>query len=865
MPLFRSRKLDWSVGETDLDDRFRSGGQWALDGFEYQTAYAVHRLSQLVTCEGGLVRVRFDAAQDIDLLFAGGRQRYVQAKNLSGETFDWAKAKGILMRFLRDMVSAHRRNRTDNLTFELSVTAIPVGDKTSELLRGNKLEDKAREIAALLDAQLRGDLDQQTVETLAERMLRATTIEVAPRDEATGIFSRLAELNLIRFGIPVQRAGAALDRMTAALKPGKEYTPATVLDLVGDELPQDHPAARGGHLRMLRLGNAQQSPELESAFLAGGQAAWEAVEAGLDVLRDSYTDLFQRLADARSGRVEIISGAGGAGKSILARRVAWDLQATGKVIAVEVVKAEADDDWSGLVDLAHALRRPILVLIDDVYRSPAAIEQINRLDRDTPVLVLATSRPGEGQTSQFRENDHRIVIETPLDTITDAEISEILREAGSVSIAPAELEKIRRTGQIFLLMVVLHSGSMLDFARGLVAPFRDKPEYAAYLDLCLSGRHDQTVPKQVLIRRHPAVPHVDRSRALRGLVFQPYGGRLRSGHALLAEAVIEDSGINQVRRGLDLIEVVDEESGAERRYAIRLLQTSASDGAMALAHAKEIETAANRLAWHAGYVDLMRLADVLNRLGRTTAAAHLRGLIAADRIGTGQDAAAYLAQTGWPGAFSALLDFYGHSDTSYGRRNFIARCAHGIDMADRMRVIEQTRDWLQRHRYPPAETKSALDVLEHSPAQLARAFAGFVYEVLRGSDPATDILRVTISVIWKRLQDDDYVRAALDSHPSLLVPMHLADHPVLAAALTKMGQNTSNADLRKRVFDLLWNAMKVGRLDQHKEFKIALKALSTAPDDELEERRMEALALAGDLGAGQETLDALANLRRGQP
>lgn len=72
-------RTDWWVDGKDLEDRPRMGGVIAINGFEFQKAYALLRLAWLPTCRRGLVEVRYEGAQDVDFRDSSG-QHFVQAK-----------------------------------------------------------------------------------------------------------------------------------------------------------------------------------------------------------------------------------------------------------------------------------------------------------------------------------------------------------------------------------------------------------------------------------------------------------------------------------------------------------------------------------------------------------------------------------------------------------------------------------------------------------------------------------------------------------------------------------------------------------------------------------------------------------------
>lgn len=69
---------NWLVHGPALETRRRRSGADAQRGFDYQRAFAVWKIAQLLNDANGIVGVRYEGAQDVDLLMADGRVVFVQ-------------------------------------------------------------------------------------------------------------------------------------------------------------------------------------------------------------------------------------------------------------------------------------------------------------------------------------------------------------------------------------------------------------------------------------------------------------------------------------------------------------------------------------------------------------------------------------------------------------------------------------------------------------------------------------------------------------------------------------------------------------------------------------------------------------------
>ena len=72
--------MKWSIPTDKLTDPRRGGGRENIKGIAFQDAYICLQLITLLDEEKGIIAVRPEGAQDVDLLYSDGREEYIQLK-----------------------------------------------------------------------------------------------------------------------------------------------------------------------------------------------------------------------------------------------------------------------------------------------------------------------------------------------------------------------------------------------------------------------------------------------------------------------------------------------------------------------------------------------------------------------------------------------------------------------------------------------------------------------------------------------------------------------------------------------------------------------------------------------------------------
>ncbi|MBY4865153.1 DUF4297 domain-containing protein [Burkholderia anthina] len=177
-------KAGWSVGGKDLDDRTRSGGANAEKGFNFQKAYALVRLTWLPTGERGLVELRYEGAQDVDLRFGDGQEVFVQAKDYQSGGFTLDVLYDIIAGFARDIITIRASgNHAGKLpNFRVVCTSAPDKEKALELVRGVYSPVHAKAITPLITGDYRKGFDDVEVAGCVLEALQRTTFEIIAVD-----------------------------------------------------------------------------------------------------------------------------------------------------------------------------------------------------------------------------------------------------------------------------------------------------------------------------------------------------------------------------------------------------------------------------------------------------------------------------------------------------------------------------------------------------------------------------------------------------------------------------------------------------------------------------------------------------------
>ena len=808
---------NWSIDGLDLQDKTRQGGKNSLKGFSFQAAFALVRLTWLLTCRNGLLSLRYEGAQDVDLRFCDGTEKYIQAKNYALGNLKLADMYDALAGFARDVISAKTAGLSGGkqLLFQFVATSIPTQDEPLQLIRRVKLAKHRSEIAKRVHKKYRRGLSDKEVLAIVDQILNETQYLVSFGDDPNKDLISLASMELVRFGVPPQDVAASIDRLLQLLEPGNSYFLEEIATkLLG--LPRAHPANELSSVRLLpSKAHIRELETTKRLFFQGAPVHWDAIANGLDVHREETSKVKEQIDTLlQAGGMVVATGAAGTGKSTLIRRTAWDLHRSGSCIAMEV-KFPSDvteENWKILNYLLEEFDRPVLLIIDDVWRHPGFIEGFDRMNKPR-LCLLASSRPGEDKRS---DKVTFPISNVELGKVGARELTELRKIIGPSQIVQEKVvSQLLKTGQMLALSLVIQNRSIEEFAESILEPLRSGASYIldGYIDLCVGGKYDLTTPESILLKRSGTQRQLWLDPQVMGLVFKAgqLHDRVAVGHALVADAVIVASRINPVHRALEICAQCRYEDTIERRYALRLLQNYVEDKkyvGSCRAMAGQIGTEARRLAPLADYVELQRLASMLKAIADNNTANEILSKATPDTIRTGPDAALFLStanKVNFSKIFSVLLPFYTKNSTSYARRRFITYTRNFGNPAQVTQAAALMASWLPDAGYPTGETRATFDLLAHAPQDIAKANVRLVTEYLKHGELNRDSTLAAIRLV-ARAKDPGVSKILFDSVIASLTHGALQGDREVAVVIAKFSvRRIQTQECRMTMFQLLEN------------------------------------------------------------
>ncbi|OOO15772.1 ATP-binding protein [Agrobacterium pusense] len=834
--------MDWYVRAEHLNEPSRQGGDVAERGFEFQRSYAVLKLVEMLIGEGGLCSVRYEGAQDVDLMLGDGTQSYVQIKDFRKTDLDWPRMKKILAGFVRDEFDATVMNGLKAVETGLRYQLIGVGLITNQqvfqILRKSFIAKLSREIVC---EQINCDPSQQSLyQEAAKRALSKLSIDLAPRHLPERTYRLMTEAHLIRFGVLPAKLDTAISTLTNALTRREPVFPHQVADWLSPYLPESHPGAAKSAIRLAPISDLKTDAGTEN-FFSSQTEVWAAISAGLDVRRDSYHDLSEVVLSPASQKV-FLTGPSGSGKSTLARRVLWDLQRAGKILALEFMGTEGiDQAWSSVLDLARAQKineRTVVVLVDDIFNHRSLVELAATLEPKDNLKVLATAWRVD-RPERFKDGFRSV----GLAHIRKHE-AQSAAEALHVSldrIKPKELERLLQEGQFLVLnLALLGNGTSEAFGRRLVERITDAaPEkLAGYLDLCAAGVSDASIPRSLMAARGREFDRLDEEKNFKGLVFAVGEGeeQLRSGHRLLAEAVLKASGVSRIRRLLEIAEVGDFSIDRERRFAIRMLDIAINpeNSKHAPTYINVIRRLCLKVAENGDYVDCKRVAAIMGTLGDADLSLKLADYATAERVNTGRDAATFradsIANKTLPSAFPTLLEFYERDTTGWGYKNFVLASKH-LESDQKVHLLRQAFNKATKYPHRTEDLRVCLESvlwIKPRPIWLDRAFI----DALVGADHDESVALAACKLAIGKMLGNDAVNAAVVYSLPVVKEYRLGYS--LPGQIVKASEQASSK-VRIQVFTYLAELLSDGKVEESAETRFLKMLVHAAPDRKLAE------------------------------
>lgn len=743
-----------------MQNKPRQGGAHSLKGFSFQAAVALVRLTWMLTCRHGVVRVRYEGAQDIDVGYADGKELYIQAKDYGQGNFKLSHLHEAASGFCRDMISA-MISRPSELRpeFQLLMTDLPTQTEAVRAIRRAYLVPDSKLVAAEVAPQYRHGKSDKEIIGIALGVLNSIEYVVCFGGEPIRDLISIASMELIRFGVPPQSIDLCVDRLLQQLEPGRTYHQEDVAALLHG-LPPTHPASPHSSIRLMpSISGTFDANDLRRRFYRGAPVAWEAIAMDLDVRRVGQRELEREIHLAlRDGGMVIVTGVAGSGKSTVARRTAWDMHRGGRAIVLEAREPDEVTDlhWNQVETLAKISGRAVVVIVDDVWRSTSFIEGFKRVS-GPGLCVLATSRPNERNNAVDVGAEIRFF---PIGKVTTDEL-DVLATKLRPPLADMQdaIEHACRAGQMFMLALLLQERSIKDFAISILSPLPG-PLAGLYLDVCVGNIYDLSMPLSVMIKRTASPTRLWRHKELEGLIFETLSSpaRLSAGHSIIAEAIIEASAIRPVARALELCALCRYEDDIERHYAIKLLEHLVRDERLrdeCRAEADGVEREALRMKTYSSYLDLCRMASMLESISCRISATALRAHANHDSIVTGPDAAYFMSivtSQNFTITFDVMHEFYSHRRLPYARRRYISITRNYGKDTHQNQLASLMEPWLREEGYPLQETFALIEAIAHSAVWVARAHVSIIDGML-ANHAITEKMALALVRLARRAKD----------------------------------------------------------------------------------------------------------------
>lgn len=729
----------WLVDGNDLDTKRRRGGRIALKGFNFQAGYAVLCMIDLITCKDGVVKVRYEGAQDIDVYHANGTEIYIQCKETPDKLYRFEELLEILAGFTSDVIDAcinigSFSSLDDlNLYFEIYSTGIPIGDAFANVIHGTNLLDRAAEVVTLLTSKQKHQRSEVEVLKCAEYVLKHIYFHIGPRKDPIPTLREQAAGRLVSIGIPVDGLSASIDGLWAL---AQECT-TIYANHVGERLaalPSEHPASPNAAFRFLSGPNLMAGVnEIREIFEQSGRPEWGVFLYELDIERDSASNIRRKIESLSSGGgAIIISGGSGTGKSTLARRVAWDLHCSGKLIVVEAIRPGnvSTLSWKAIGQLASTSGRTVLVVIDEVFQYPDVLDLLEE-EHIQGVVLLGTTRSHDFKPLPTKMR----AVTYEMSAISEFELERVQKKYGipKEKVDRRQIEGFMRAGQMLALTLSLKSddprAAFHNLACGLIQPLQNAFPSAlkAYIYLCVCGQYDQSVQRSVIGRMCPDIDKIIFEKTLKSLVFeeQALNNRLRTGHALIAKAVLTATSSDVFSLAIGLIRQVDPTDGEERRFSLKLLANLSRDKQVRHHFAKADSLLVDQirsLTVSADYLELRTLATALRNISARHTdmqnfADELNELTNSIPLRTKHDIVAFMSCSKASQALDfkrAVIYFENNSTPSTGMQQFIRWISDEAARASWEIAIPLILDWLRRTKFPAMETKSFIYLLNYS-------------------------------------------------------------------------------------------------------------------------------------------------------
>ncbi len=292
--------------------------------------------------------------------------------------------------------------------------------------------------------------------------------------------------------------------------------------------------------------NAYNAAETDAIkkYYEGYPLKWGIILANGDVERDIAPKLEKKLNEkSEESKIICITGEAGAGKSTLAWRLAYQYSTSKNIPLIQVWDSDSSQTWYLIESVASSYKEPLIVLVDDVFRSEMASRALSIIGEASKITIIATSRHNEiPRDLSFRMPMQVFKLGKP-------SVDEISLALNKLNLLPEKLEpgflhKIQKTQSWLVMMYELTGGEDLQKrVRASVKQLQKQDDivFRAYEYICFGSQYDLSFPENLLLNldNKGYFYGVKERPASQGIIFRTYRpGFLRSLHALISKEAL---------------------------------------------------------------------------------------------------------------------------------------------------------------------------------------------------------------------------------------------------------------------------------------------------------------------------------------
>lgn len=322
--------------------------------------------------------------------------------------------------------------------------------------------------------------------------------------------------------------------------------------------------------------NAAEADAIKK-YYEGYPLKWGIILANGDVERDITPQIEKKLNEkSEESKIICITGEAGAGKSTLAWRLAYQYSTGKNIPLIQVWDSDSPQTWYQIESVATSYKEPLVVLVDDVFRSEMASRALAVIGESSKITLIATSR--------LNEIPRDLSFQMPMQVfrLGKPSVAEISLALNKLNLLPEKLEpgflhKIQKTPSWLVMMYELTGGEDLQKrVRSSINQLQKQDDvvFRAYEYICFGSQYDLSFPENLLLNldNKGFFYDVKERPASQGIIFRTYRpGFLRSLHALISKEALLVYQRDPIIVIDELISAISPEDVYHRMFIINLL------------------------------------------------------------------------------------------------------------------------------------------------------------------------------------------------------------------------------------------------------------------------------------------------------